>query len=178
MYSLSHLGWHFRIALSKLKAQSSNVSFHWNLAKETFEVWALRFGTTFENVTPRAIGCVTYIIFRTSFMLYIYESFVYNISRICIRCRIWIICATLTPYYIASLSQGLCVCVCDRQGLCVCVCDRVCARACTYFCVYVCVYTPVRLCVCVCVCVSVCVYCCTFAKGACETWLMYIYVLI
>jgi len=35
----SHLGWHF----SKLKAQSSNVSFHWNVAKETFELGALSF---------------------------------------------------------------------------------------------------------------------------------------
>jgi len=30
-------------ALSKLKAQSSNVSFHWNVAKKTFELWALSF---------------------------------------------------------------------------------------------------------------------------------------
>jgi len=28
---------------TKLKAQSSNVSFHWNVAKETFELWALSF---------------------------------------------------------------------------------------------------------------------------------------
>ena len=33
----------FSRALSKLKAQSSNVSFHWNVAKETFELWALSF---------------------------------------------------------------------------------------------------------------------------------------
>jgi len=30
-------------AVSKLKAQSSKVSFHWNVAKETFELWALSF---------------------------------------------------------------------------------------------------------------------------------------
>ena len=30
-------------ALSTLKAQSSNVSFHWNVVKETFELWALSF---------------------------------------------------------------------------------------------------------------------------------------
>jgi len=47
----------FSKALSKLKAQSSNVSFHWNLAKETFELWAFSFETAFENVTPSGIGC-------------------------------------------------------------------------------------------------------------------------
>ena len=44
-------------ALSKLKAQSSNVSLHWNVAKETFELWVLSFETAFENDTPRGIGC-------------------------------------------------------------------------------------------------------------------------
>jgi len=33
----------FSNAVSKLKAQSSKVSFHWNVAKETFELWALSF---------------------------------------------------------------------------------------------------------------------------------------
>jgi len=42
-YSRSHLGWHFRMMFQKLKAQSSNVSFHWNVAKQTFELWALSF---------------------------------------------------------------------------------------------------------------------------------------
>jgi len=37
------LGVTFLNDVSKLKAQSSNVSFHWNVAKETFELWALRF---------------------------------------------------------------------------------------------------------------------------------------
>jgi len=32
------LGVMFSNAVSKLKAQSSNVSFHWNVAKETFEL--------------------------------------------------------------------------------------------------------------------------------------------
>jgi len=54
MYSQSHLGWHFR----KLKAQSSNVSFATFQWKETFELWALRFETAFENVTPSGIGCI------------------------------------------------------------------------------------------------------------------------
>ena len=46
------LGVTFSNAVSKLKAQSLNVSFHWNVAKETFELWA------FENVTPSGIGCI------------------------------------------------------------------------------------------------------------------------
>jgi len=37
------LGVTFSNAVSKLKAQSSNVSFHWNVVKETFELWALSF---------------------------------------------------------------------------------------------------------------------------------------
>jgi len=41
----------------RFKAQSSNVSFHWNVAKETLELWALIFETAFENVTPSEIGC-------------------------------------------------------------------------------------------------------------------------
>jgi len=45
------LGVTFLKALVNLKAQSSNVSFHWNVAKEIFELWALSFETAFENVT-------------------------------------------------------------------------------------------------------------------------------
>ena len=37
------LGVTFSNAVSKLKAQSSNVFFHCNVAKETFELWALSF---------------------------------------------------------------------------------------------------------------------------------------
>ena len=42
-YSLSHLGWHFRMLFQSSKLKNSNVSFHWNVAKETFELWALSF---------------------------------------------------------------------------------------------------------------------------------------
>ena len=45
------LGVTFSNAVAELKAQSSNVSFQWNVAKETFELWA------FENVTSSGIGC-------------------------------------------------------------------------------------------------------------------------
>ena len=55
------LGVTFSKALSKLKAQSSNLNviFHWNVGKETFELWALNFETAFENVTPSGIGCTS-----------------------------------------------------------------------------------------------------------------------
>jgi len=55
-YSQSYMT--FSKALSKLKAHSLNVSFHWNVAKETFELWALSFEIAFENVTPSGIGCM------------------------------------------------------------------------------------------------------------------------
>ena len=45
----------FSNAVSKLEAQSLNVFFHWNVAKETFELWAL----SFENDTQSGIGCKT-----------------------------------------------------------------------------------------------------------------------
>ena len=38
---------------SKLKR-----SFHRNVAKETFELWALVFETAFEHITPSGIGCM------------------------------------------------------------------------------------------------------------------------
>jgi len=47
----------FSKTLPKLKAQSSNVSCHWNVAKETFELWALSFETWFENVNISGTGC-------------------------------------------------------------------------------------------------------------------------
>jgi len=51
------LGVTFSKALSQLKAQSSNVSFHWNVAKETVELWVLSFEAAFENVTLNGMGC-------------------------------------------------------------------------------------------------------------------------
>ena len=48
-------------AVSKLKAQSSNVSFATFQWKEKFELWALSFETSFENVT---IGCTYLFFFR------------------------------------------------------------------------------------------------------------------
>jgi len=47
----------FSRAHSKLKAQSANVLFHRNFAKETFELPPLSFETAFENVTAAGIGC-------------------------------------------------------------------------------------------------------------------------
>jgi len=56
-YSLSHLRWDFSKALSKVKAQSSNVSFHWNVAKEMLEISDVTFERAFKNVTTGGIGC-------------------------------------------------------------------------------------------------------------------------
>jgi len=42
---------------SKLKAQSSNVSFVTFQLKETFELWALGFERAFKNINPLGIGC-------------------------------------------------------------------------------------------------------------------------
>ena len=44
---------------SSFKAQSWKIErlFHWNVAKETFELWALSLETAFENFTPSGIGC-------------------------------------------------------------------------------------------------------------------------
>jgi len=50
-------GMTFSKALSRLKAQSSNISFATFQWKETFELWALSFETAFENVIPLGIGC-------------------------------------------------------------------------------------------------------------------------
>ena len=51
---------------SSFKAQTLKLEslFYWNVAKETFELWALSFETVFENVTPSGISCnhVSYII--------------------------------------------------------------------------------------------------------------------
>ena len=50
---------------SKLKAQSSNVSFHCHVAKETFELLALSFERAFENVIQRGIGCTSHTLCAT-----------------------------------------------------------------------------------------------------------------
>ena len=55
------LGVTFSNAVSKFKAQSSNVSFltfQWKMTFK-FELWALSFERAFENVTPSGIGCQT-----------------------------------------------------------------------------------------------------------------------
>ena len=49
------------VTFRKLKAQSSKVSFATLQWKQTFELWALSFETTFENVTPSEIGCTSMI---------------------------------------------------------------------------------------------------------------------
>jgi len=74
-----HAWWHFRKlprgvtfskTLSKLIAQSSNVSFLWNVTKETFDLWALSFERAFENFIPRGIGCIFWK--RSHVCMYVY----------------------------------------------------------------------------------------------------------
>jgi len=52
----------FSNVVSKLKTQSSNVSFATFQWKETFELWALSFEKAFENVAPSVIGCNSNVI--------------------------------------------------------------------------------------------------------------------
>jgi len=99
----------FSKALSKLKSQSSNVSFHWNVAKETFELWALSFETAFENVTPRGIGCTYIYVYTSHVYIYVY---MYLYICICIRTPSWglpvvyrhIYMYTLQWYGVATIS--------------------------------------------------------------------------
>ena len=69
----------FSKALSKLKAQSSNVSVHWNVEKETFELCASSFGTAFENVTPSGIGCINFFLFPRT----------WSLSALCVSVMFW-----------------------------------------------------------------------------------------
>jgi len=80
------LGVTFSKALPKLKAQSSNVSFHWNVAKETFELWAL----SFRKWHTGGIGCTwsqgpLYGVATISRLLN-YKSLLQNISFIGLYC--------------------------------------------------------------------------------------------
>ena len=67
------LGVTFSNAVSKLKAQSSNVSFHWNVAKETFELWAL----SLRKCHPKWNWLYLYITLYT----HIYDIYVYTPYR-------------------------------------------------------------------------------------------------
>ena len=58
----ANLTWYFSAALSKLKAQSAHLSFHWNVAKQTWRAFRFsnklgNFETAFQNVIPSWIGC-------------------------------------------------------------------------------------------------------------------------
>jgi len=87
MYSQSHLDWHFRMRFqsSKLKAQSSNVSFHWNIAKETFELWAL----SFRKCHPKwdwLYVCVSIRPHHVCPMMYVCVSI---LSCVCVYVYVW-----------------------------------------------------------------------------------------
>jgi len=91
--SQPHLLWQFRQALSKLRAQSSNDSFHWNVAKGTFGLWVLSFETAFENVTPSEIVCtlrespVSSCLERKNYLITAHHLYVFLNSREGEQCR-------------------------------------------------------------------------------------------
>jgi len=79
------LGVTFSTALSKLKAQSSNVSFHWNVAKETFELWALSFRKwhpKWDWLYLYTCLCTSIICNVHSVYIYVQMYVIYNIPRI------------------------------------------------------------------------------------------------
>ena len=104
--SQSHLGWHFR----NLKAQSSNVSFATFQWKETFELWALRFETPSENVTPSGIGCTSTRAHACACACACVCAYA------CVRTRVRV-CLRLCGILPASFIKGLLL----RSGRCVCV---------------------------------------------------------
>jgi len=105
-YSQSHLGWHSR----NLKAQSSNVSFATFQWKETFELWALRFETPSENVTPSGIGCTSTRAHACACACACVCAYA------CVRTRVRV-CLRLCGILPASFIKGLLL----RSGRCVCV---------------------------------------------------------
>ena len=64
----------FLNAVSKLKAQSLNVSFATFQRKEPCELWALSFERAFENVTPRGIGCISALPYYRRHALSVYDT--------------------------------------------------------------------------------------------------------
>ena len=75
------LGVTFSNAVSKIKAQSSNVSFATFQWKETFKLWALSFERAFENVTPSGIGCTD--VYMIHMYMYIYSFvYIYTVRRL------------------------------------------------------------------------------------------------
>jgi len=97
------LGMTFSKDFSKLKAKSSNVSFHWNVAKETLELWALSFETAFENVTPSEIGC-TYIYIYINICFHVFYIHVY--IYIYIYINIWIYTCLYVYLYMYSYTHN------------------------------------------------------------------------
>jgi len=77
------LGVTFSNAVSKHKAQRSNVSFHWKVAKETFELWALSFRKCHPNWDWLYVYTYRY---RSLFVIYILRSLL--VTYIGLICRV------------------------------------------------------------------------------------------
>jgi len=177
VYSQSHGGWHLR----KLKDQSSNVSFHWNVAKETFELWALSFDKAFENDTPSVIGCACVC---QCVCVHVWgterkkvranrreqERTWKRVGRrrragrerrrylyVCIAClHVFVrvcICMSVCVCGYGYVYVYVCVCVCVVQCLCLCLCLCVSICLAVFMSVCACVFKQVRACMCVCLCV-------------------------
>ena len=87
----------FSKAVWKPKAQSSNVSFHWNVAKDMFELWAVSFETAFEYVTPSGMWCVCDGVCAMMYLSMVcVRSGVPVLSSTCPVCAIWCTCPLAT----------------------------------------------------------------------------------
>jgi len=114
LYSQSHLWTCGDIfESSKLKAQSSNVSFATFQWKETFKLWALSFETAFENVTPSGIGCtyknlVHTLYIQLSWCMYIHTC-TYIFSDAYIHTNIHTYIYTFCTYVCTYIFSDTCI---------------------------------------------------------------------
>ena len=95
--------------VSKLKAQSSNGSFHWNVAKETFELWALSFRKCHPEWDWLCIHA-----------LYVYTEFVLpRVSVLLCVALLYVVCAHDVCAHVACVYVWCVVCVCVFHLSCV-----------------------------------------------------------
>jgi len=84
----------FSNAVSRLKAQNSNVSFATFQWKETLELRALSFEIAFENVTPRGIGCtillLCFILFIGSLIYFGFTADLLGIHKKCLEAYLYV----------------------------------------------------------------------------------------
>jgi len=89
------LGVTFSNAVSKLKAQSSKISFHWNVAKETFELWALCFRKCHPKwdwlYSQRTWDISVYYVMHVCGA---WDISVYYLMHVCHECLTWVMVLT------------------------------------------------------------------------------------